>query len=287
MPIYMDMHELGGVTAEDLAMAHLKDVMIQDKYGVKYLTYWFDEAAGRAFCLVDAPSKERANTVHREAHGLVGNEIIEVDETAVEEFLGKISETAVASEHFSVSQPPAETAFRTILFTDMESSTALTQRLGDAGFMELLHTHNAVIRDALKNHNGREVKHTGDGIMASFPSASSALGCAVAIQRGVGAAHTNPDSPLARSAGEGPGVRVRIGLNAGEPIAEEDDLFGTAVITAARITAKARGGEILTSDTVRQIVAGKDFLFSDHGEVALRGFEDPVRLYEVRWREEG
>jgi class 3 adenylate cyclase len=83
---------------------------------------------------------------------------------------------------------------------------------------------------------------------------------------------------------------VRIGLNAGEPIAEEEagraDLFGTAVNLAARIAGEAKGGEVLASDVVRQLVAGKGFLFADRGETALRGFEDPVRLYEVRWREE-
>jgi adenylate cyclase len=82
-------------------------------------------------------------------------------------------------------------------------------------------------------------------------------------------------------------IRVRIGLNAGEPIAEDQDLFGTAVILAARIAAKAEGGEVVASDVVRQLVAGKGFLFSDRGDVALRGFEDPVRLYEARWQEEG
>jgi class 3 adenylate cyclase len=79
---------------------------------------------------------------------------------------------------------------------------------------------------------------------------------------------------------------VRIGLNAGEPIAEDDDLFGTAVILAARIAAKAEGGEILAANVVRELAAGKGFLFSDRGDVVLRGFEDPVRLYEVRWRGE-
>ena len=79
-------------------------------------------------------------------------------------------------------------------------------------------------------------------------------------------------------------VRVRIGLNAGEPIAEDDDLFGTAVIVAARIAAQAQGGEILVSDVVRQLVAGKGFLFSDRGNHALKGFEEPVRVYEVNWR---
>ncbi len=80
-------------------------------------------------------------------------------------------------------------------------------------------------------------------------------------------------------------IKVRIGLNAGEPIAEEEDLFGTAVNEAARITAAAKGGDILVADVVRQLTKGKDFLFADRGETSLRGFEDPVRLFEVRWRE--
>ncbi len=78
---------------------------------------------------------------------------------------------------------------------------------------------------------------------------------------------------------------MRVGLNAGEPIAEDDDLFGTAVNEAARITAAAKGGEILVANVVRELTAGKDFLYADRGETSLRGFEDPVRLYEVRWRE--
>ena len=80
---------------------------------------------------------------------------------------------------------------------------------------------------------------------------------------------------------------MRIGLNAGEPIAEEEDLFGSAVNMAARICGHAEAGQILVSDVVRQLVAGKGFLFADRGEAALRGFDDPARLYEVRWREEG
>ena len=164
----------------------------------------------------------------------------------------------------------------TILFTDMASSTALTQRLGDAKAQEILRTHNTIVREALKAHDGSEIKHTGDGIMASFAASSKALECAVAIQRAVAAyVEEHPEVPLG----------VHIGLNTGEPIAEDEDLFGTAVQLAARIAAKAAGGEILASDVVRQLVAGKGFLFADRGETALRGFEDPVRLYEVRWQE--
>ena len=171
--------------------------------------------------------------------------------------------------------PSAPSGLLTILFTDMESSTALRQRLGDAQAQEVVHTHDAIVREALGAHGGSEIKHTGDGIMASFPSASSGLECAVAIQRGVAAyVEEHPDPPLA----------VYIGLNAGEPIAEEEDLFGTSVDLARRICDRAEPSVILVSNVVRELAAGKGFLFSDLGGTVLRGFEDPVRLYEVRWR---
>ena len=169
----------------------------------------------------------------------------------------------------------------TILFTDVEGSTPLTQRLGDAKARELLREHEQITRKALKAHGGSEVKTMGDGFMASFGSATKALECAIAIQQALAAHNESAEEP----------IKVRIGLNAGEPIAEDDpsgreDLFGTAVNMAARIASKADGGEILVADVVRQLVAGKDFLFNDRGDTELRGFEDPVRVYEVRWREE-
>ncbi|MCH7699984.1 MAG: alpha/beta fold hydrolase [Chloroflexi bacterium] len=173
--------------------------------------------------------------------------------------------------------PASATGLVTILFTDMEASTALTQRLGDAKAQELVRAHNAIVREALKSNGGSEIKHTGDGIMASFPTASGALECAVAIQRAV-------DESDVGAHGHAP-LRVRIGLNAGEPVVEDDDLFGTAVQLAARVCDSAEAGEIFASNVVRELAAGKGFLFADRGDAALRGFEDPVRLYEVRWRE--
>jgi adenylate cyclase len=158
----------------------------------------------------------------------------------------------------------------------MESSTATTQRLGDAKAQELVRAHNAIVREALAANGGSEIKHTGDGIMASFPSASGTLECAIAIQRGVAERHAEP---------VGASLRVRIGLNAGEPIAEDQDLFGTAVQLARRICDQAAPGEILASNVVRELAAGKGYLFSDRGEVVPKGFDEAVRLYEVRWQE--
>ena len=170
----------------------------------------------------------------------------------------------------------------TIMFTDIEGSTELTQRLGDAKAQEVVHAHNQIVRDALRAHGCDEIKHTGDGMMASFSSSSGAISCAVAIQQAV-VAHVekHPDMPLS----------IYIGLNAGEPVAEDDpdgraDLFGTAVQLASRICDKAGPGQILVSNVVRELAAGKGFLFSDLGESALRGFDDAVRLYEVRWQQE-
>jgi adenylate cyclase len=204
--------------------------------------------------------------------------------SAIDEFLSEGS----AAEPSAATVP---SGLVTILFTDLTSSTALTQRLGDAKAQELVRAHNAIVREALRAHDGTEIKHTGDGIMASFPTASGALECAVAVQRAVQGADPSP-SPLRQAQGRlspargGERLAIHIGLNAGEPVAEEKDLFGTAVQLARRICDQAEGGEILASDVVRQLAAGKGFLFADRGEQALRGFEDPVRLWELRWREE-
>lgn len=80
MPLYMDIHKIDGLNADAIKAAHAKDLQVQGKYGVKYLKYWFDESTGRAFCMVEAPNKEAAMKVHREAHGLVADELVEVKE---------------------------------------------------------------------------------------------------------------------------------------------------------------------------------------------------------------
>ena len=173
-------------------------------------------------------------------------------------------------------QLPAGT-LRTILFSDIESHSEMMSRLGDRAGREVLRRHEDVSRKALREHGGSEVKSMGDGFLASFGSAQAALECAISLQREL--------KGLSDGGGPMPSdFRIRIGINAGEPIAEDDDLFGASVIAASRIAAQASGGEILVADVVRQLAAGKGFLFSDRGEVGLRGLDDPVRLYEVAWQ---
>jgi class 3 adenylate cyclase len=165
-----------------------------------------------------------------------------------------------------------------IMFTDVEGSTNLTTTLGDLRAQEYMRTHNAILRGEFEAHNGYEVKGQGDGFMVVFTSARQALRCAVAIQRSLAAYNTeHPDLP----------IRVRIGLNVGEVISEEDDFFGTAVILAARVANRGSGGDILISQLMHQIVAPTgEFRFKQRGTVHLKGFQRPQRVYEVGWQDE-
>ena len=156
-----------------------------------------------------------------------------------------------------------------ILFTDMADSTALTSKLGDVGGLELVRTHDAVVRAAVAENAGHEVKHTGDGLMASFPSISAALDCAIDIQKGLRIA----EAPF----------QVRVGIDAGEPLVEEGELTGLVVQSARRIVDKATPGQILVSDVVRKLVAGKTFAFADRGRHVLKGLPERARLFELEW----
>ncbi len=276
MPLYMDIHELPeGTTAEDIAKAHAKDVETQRKYGVEYRKYWVNENGRKVFCLAHAPNAEAAACVHREAHGLVAEKIIEVEPDVAEVFLGG-TETNPAG---AVLMPGGaaderDPGIRTILFTDIVDSTALTQLMGDEAAMDLLDLHNTVVRNALADLDGREVKHTGDGIMASFVSAAAAVKCASRIQRELAMHEENT--------GERP-LKVRIGAAAGEPVEQHNDLFGSTVQLAARLCAHASPEQILVSNAIAELCLGKGFSFQDVGEVVLKGFDRPVRAHAVAW----
>jgi class 3 adenylate cyclase len=275
MPHYLDIHDLHGpVDLEELAKAHAADVEVQKKYGVNYLKYWVNESRGKVFCLVEAPNPEAANRVHREAHGLVAQRLIEIDPDLADGYLGggEVS-TAGAVLMPGTAASARDPAIRTILFTDIVESTALTLSIGDEAAMQILNLHNGVVRNALADSGGREVKHTGDGIMASFASAAAAVKCASQIQRDLAQNERNRDRT----------VKLRIGAAAGEPVEDHNDLFGCTVQLAARICARAEPEQILVSHGVVELCLGKNFLFQDAGELDLKGFERPVRAHAVMW----
>jgi class 3 adenylate cyclase len=264
MPLYMDRHDIPGVTPEQVAQLHLLDVPVAARHGVQFLTYWFDAAAGAAFCLARAGSPEALAAVHRESHGQVPNRIIAVSEASVLRFLGRIEEP---QDESGITSP-----FRTIMFTDLEGSTTLLHDLGEPAYLELLAEHDVILRRVLVGQGGREVKHTGDGIMASFDEVSPALSCAIGILERLDARNAVAD---------GPALVVRIGLAAGEPVDRDDDLFGSTVSLASRICDAADGGQILVSETVRDLGARDGFGFAAAGAKVLKGFPDAPPLFEL------
>ena len=172
----------------------------------------------------------------------------------------------------------------TIMFSDIEDSTVLTERLGDQAWQELLRRHNALIREQLNAHGGYEVKTMGDGFMVAFQSAKKGLDCAIAIQRAFAEALTPGASP---TGGEGSSahVKVRIGLHAGETIKDGDDFYGKNVIMASRVAGKALGGEILVSSLLRSLVESSvdRALFSESKETELKGLAGTYTVHAVQW----
>ena len=265
MPMFMDVHPgLGEATPDDIAAAHRRDLETQDEFGVRWLSYWFNDPAGRAFCLVESPDAETVKASHKAAHGLMPHDVIEVTAPSLATFVGDWSNDA---DHRAMT-PDAEpdTGLRAIMFTDIEGSTAVSTREGDEAAFDLVRRHDEIVRQCLADGSGREVKHTGDGILASFTSVARALQACIEIQQRAEAVA---------------GLRIKIGLSAGEPVDGTSDIYGAAVNLAARICAHASGGQVLAASTIRDLSLGKATGFSDVGEIALKGFPEPVRLVEV------
>lgn len=264
MPLFIDIHEVPGVTTAQAAAEHIKDIDAQGPFNVNYSKYWLNEATGKIFCLCEAPSAEAAIEVHKLAHGVGADRIIEVTPELSDLFLGPaMTDAAGAVVVASPSGTSNDTGIRTVLFTDIVGSTAMTQQLGDEAAFALIERHDAIVRAALARNTGREVKHTGDGIMAVFVSTVAAVRCAHEIQKAL-----HDDQSLA----------LRVGIAAGEPLERDGDFFGGAVQLAARLCAHAAPREVLVSGAVADLCVGKDVNFDDLGSVTLKGFATPVAV---------
>lgn len=267
MPLYMDIHVVPGATPEALKDAHDADLAVQHKHCVHCLKYWFNEEAGKVFCLFDAPNPEAAAAVHREAHGLMAEKIIEVDEDMADGILGPGVVNSAGAVLLPDQLDKRDTGIRSILFTDIVGSTEMTSRFGDDAAIAMLGVHDKIVRTAVGANNGREVKHTGDGIMAAFNSAAGAVRSACRI---IGDLRDHneggPEFP----------VNVRIGISAGEPVEQHEDLFGSTVQLAARLCAQAEPGQVLVSNVVADLCIGKNLKFYDAGACELKGFEGPI-----------
>lgn len=275
MPLYMDIHKnIQDTTPEDVAEAHHADVQAQEAFGVRYLRWWFNKDIGSLYCLVDAPSADAARDVHKHAHGLLADEIISVEAGAVDDFIGP-DELGPALQEQPPGSISTDTVFRAIVFTDLEDSTPLNQRLGDDAYVELLQTHDELMANCLSSHGGMRVKHTGDGLMASFVSVAKAVQCMIEMQRALVRHNESAATEV---------LHARMGAAAGEPVARHDDLFGATVTLAARLRDYATPTQILVAGVVRDLCIGKTFKFDSLGDIPMKGFDEPVRVYSVSWQ---
>jgi adenylate cyclase len=161
-----------------------------------------------------------------------------------------------------------------VLFTDLVGSTDLLSHLGEAAFDEVRRAHFAALRDAVEQTAGEEVKTLGDGILAVFGSAGDAVACAGAMQQAADRQARRAGVPLA----------IRVGLALGDVSFEEDDVFGTPVVEAARLAAAARSGQILATSVVPVVAGGRsEARFTDLGLLELKGLSQPVPVCEVAW----
>ena|SRR2546421_1449696 len=246
MPIYMDVHIVPGVKARDVAEAHRKDLLHQEEYDCKCMTYWIDEKRENIFCLIEAPDKQAVEEMHNRAHGLIPNKIIEVRSGLVESFLGRIYDPAEAETSDDGLKIFSDPSFRILLVTKITDPVLLQHKISTEKADELLNRHNNIIRKNLLLHGGREVEHGGSGFIISFASAAKAVSCALAIQK---------DMPGEEAKITG----FRIALNAGEPVEKSNRLFGDTIQLAGHLCAIAKNFQISVASPVRELVSKDHF----------------------------
>jgi class 3 adenylate cyclase len=167
----------------------------------------------------------------------------------------------------------------TVMFTDIERSTEMLERLGENRWLEIILTHNRIVRDCVSDHGGDVVKSQGDGFMLAFASARAAITCAVELQRAL----AEYEACVLRQ-----GLRVRIGVHTGNIFTDNEDFLGRAVVLAARITGRARGGEILVSDACRDYTEHLGvWRYGQPTELRLKGLAAAERVHSVEWSERG
>jgi class 3 adenylate cyclase len=264
--IFMCRHTGGPNRAlEGVTASHDLDIGFQDKHGLRWLSYFLDRSAGLSFCLAEAPSAEAVEACHLEAHGqMVPYRVIEVDWTLVQAFLGDIAEPGVG-------QIWNATPFRTILVAQIANAGALIRLLGDARAFQALQAAQSVVSSAIQDCRGSQVRAETDSVLASFTSATRAVEGAIEIQRNIVASNA--------SGASGP-IDLRIGLNAGEPVAESGLLFGAAVQLAQDVLQQAPPNSIVATDVVRELCLGKPVTFEPMGSIEVPGAE-PVRVFQV------
>ncbi len=239
MPIYMDRHDLPGITAKDVAAAHQADLRVQDTFGCKGLTYWFDKEKEIAFCLVEAPDSAAVNAMHEAAHGMMPYKIIEVDGRLVESFLGRIEDPPPSEAGTDTPVILNDPAFRAILATGLKYSEVL--QLGVKRGIDPIIIHKEHIRKVIKQYGGREADHREDCFLASFTSVSQAMLCAMEIQMNSLEFNSTSISKI---------LPVQMGLSAGVPVSDSNEFFGQTIQLARQLCELSGRGQLTVSSEV-------------------------------------
>ena len=274
MPIFLDRHDAPGrpVPLEEIANLHRLDLETQEAFDVRFLAFWVDPTNGASWCLAEGPTPEAVRAVHEASHGILPAEVVEVDVDEVVAFLGRASEPAIDDWQAEGFDPGS--AFRTIVFTDMVGSAAMTNVFGELEAFRLLERHDRSVSKAVKQHGGRIVKHTGDGFLISFEDVEEALRATIRMQSDVSALDDR--------------LSIRVGINPGNPIERDDDLFGSTIQVASRICDEAEPGQILVSGVVKELCSDPDLAeqFVEHDRMLVKGVGAWIQVYEVGWRED-
>ncbi|SHN19986.1 AraC-type DNA-binding protein [Cyclobacterium lianum] len=231
MPIFMDRHDIPGVSAEDVAEAHQKDLLIQGRFDCRALTYWFDEERGMAFCLIEAPNKQAVQDLHDHAHGLIPNQVIEVEPDLVASFLGRIEDPV--KKGLSGAGIINDPAFRCVMGVFIDGSAIFE-------FGSHIVKIKSKIRKEFKRHMGLEVIPEGEGLLASFEYIDDAVRCALFLQDYFDSSKIPIKNPL------------QIGLAAGIPVSGDKRFFGPTVKLAKRLGMMAKSGQVISSAIVSE-----------------------------------
>ena len=254
----MDRHDLpGGTTAENVFEAHQAEIKIQHEYGCKGLTYWFDEPTGAAFCLIEAPSAEHVKAMHDNAHGLIPHKIIEVDPNIVKSFLGRIEDPLIekGSEGTNIINDPS---FRTIMAIDLKESLLISKNQAQKNKTKQLYGLNDFINKSIIKFDGREVNHPGECVLSSFAEANNAVLCALNIME-------HYKSLVDQTSQKN--IALHIGLNAGVPVTDENEIFGDTVLLANRLCDLAKDKVMISTEVRNQLHGAQIQIFTDNKSI--------------------
>lgn len=258
----MDVHIVPGVKAKDVAQAHVHDLLHQDDFNCKCMTYWIDEQRENVFCLIEAPAKEAVEKLHSRAHGLTPNKIIEVKNEVVQSFLGRIydpEDVQIANGLKIINDP----SFRILLVTSIIDPVLLKHSYGIDTANELMSNHNNIVRKNILLFGGREAEHCGGGFIISFNTAADAVSCAVAIQQALPADHAEA-------------LGFRIGINAGEPVENSSRLFGDTIHRAFCLCSVAKQNQVAIAAAVMDLFSKDQFQYEPHSFLTLSSHDEEI-----------